>query len=54
MRRKKKFTSALSFVLSLLMAASSVQPVMATQAVSDVESVSGEAAAQAEGNEDIE
>ena len=52
MRRKKKFTNALSFVLSLLMAASSVQPVMATQAVSDVESVSGEAATQAEGNED--
>lgn len=52
MRRKKKFTSALSFVLSLLMAASSVQPVMAAQAVPDVESVSEEAAAQAEGNED--
>ena len=52
MRRKKKFTSALSFVLSLLMAASCVQPVMATQTVPDVESVSGEAAAQAEGNED--
>ena len=52
MRRKKKFTSALSFVLSLLMAASCVQPVMAAQAVPDVESVSGEAAAQAEGNED--
>ena len=52
MRRKKKFTSALSFVLSLLMAASCIQPVMATQAVPDVESVSGEAAAQAEGNED--
>ena len=52
MRRKKKFTSALSFVLSLLMAASCVQPVMAAQAVPGVESVSGEAAAQAEGNED--
>ena len=52
MRRKKKFTSALSFVLSLLMAASCIQPVMATQTVPDVESVSGEAAAQAEGNED--
>ena len=52
MRRKKKFTSALSFVLSLLMSFSCVQPVMATQAVPDVESVSGEAAAQAEGNED--
>ena len=52
MRRKKKFTSALSFVLSLLMAVSCVQPVMAAQAVPDVESVSGEAAAQAEGNED--
>ena len=52
MRRKKKFTNALSFVLSLLMSFSCVQPVMATQAVSDVESVSGEAAAQAEGNED--
>ena len=52
MRRKKKFTSALSFVLSLLMSFSCIQPVMATQAVPDVESVSGEAAAQAEGNED--
>ena len=52
MRRKKKFTSALSFVLSLLMSFSCVQPVMAAQAVPDVESVSGEAAAQAEGNED--
>ena len=52
MRRKKKFTSALSFVLSLLMSFSCVQPVMATQTVPDVESVSGEAAAQAEGNED--
>jgi len=52
MRRKKKFTSALSFVLSLLMSFSCIQPVMAAQTVSDVESVSGEAAAQAEGNED--
>ena len=52
MRRKKKFTSALSFVLSLLMAASCIQPVMAAQTVPDVESVSGEAAAQAEENED--
>lgn len=52
MRRKKKFTSALSFVLSLLVAVSCIQPVMAAQAVPDVESVSGEAAAQAEGNED--
>ena len=52
MRRKKKFTSALSFVLSLLMAVSCVQPVMAAQAVPDVESVSEGAAAQAEGNED--
>ena len=52
MRRKKKFTNALSFVLSLLMSFSCIQPVMATQAVPDVESVSGEAAAQAEGNED--
>ena len=52
MRRKKKFTSALSFVLSLLMAASCVQPVMATQTVPDVESVSEGAAAQAEGNKD--
>ena len=52
MRRKKKFTSALSFVLSLLMSFSCIQPVMATQTVPDVESVSGEAAAQAEGNED--
>lgn len=52
MRKKKKFTSALSFVLSLLMAVSCVQPVMATQAVSDVESVSEGAAAQAEENED--
>ena len=52
MRRKKKFTSALSFVLSLLMSFSCIQPVMATQAVPNVESVSGEAAAQAEGNED--
>ena len=52
MRRKKKFTSALSFVLSLLMAVSCIQPVMATQTVPDVESVSGEAATQAEGNED--
>ena len=52
MRRKKKFTSALSLVLSLLMAVSCIQPVMAAQTVSDVESVSGEAAAQAEGNED--
>ena len=52
MRRKKKFTSALSFVLSLLMSFSCIQPVMAAQAVPDVESVSGEAAAQAEGNED--
>ena len=52
MRRKKKFTSALSFVLSLLMSFSCIQPVMATQAVPDVESVSEEAAAQAEENED--
>ena len=52
MRRKKKFTSALSFVLSLLMAVSCIQPVMAAQAVPDVESVSEEAAAQAEENED--
>ena len=52
MRRKKKFTSALSLALSLLMSFSCIQPVMATQAVPDVESVSGEAAAQAEGNED--
>ena len=52
MRRKKKFTSALSFVLSLLMAVSCIQPVMAAQAVPDVESVSEGAAAQAEGNED--
>ena len=52
MRRKKKFTGALSFVLSLLMSFSCIQPVMATQAVPNVESVSGEAAAQAEGNED--
>ena len=52
MRRKKKFTSALSFVLSLLMSFSCIQPVMATQTVPDVESVSGEAATQAEGNED--
>ena len=52
MRRKKKFTSALSFVLSLLMSFSCIQPVMATQAVPDVESVSEEAAAQAEKNED--
>ena len=52
MRRKKKFTSALSFVLSLLMAVSCIQPVMATQTVPDVESVSEEAAAQAEENED--
>ena len=52
MRRKKKFTSALSFVLSLLMSFSCIQPVMAAQTVPDVESVSGEAAAQAEGNED--
>ena len=52
MRRKKKFTSALSFVLSILMSFSCIQPVMAAQAVPDVESVSGEAAAQAEGNED--
>ena len=52
MRRKKKFTSALSFVLSLLMSFSCIQPVMAAQAVPDVESVSGEAAAQAEENED--
>lgn len=52
MRRKKKFTSALSFVLSLLMSFSCVQPVMAAQTVSDVESVSEGAATQAEGNED--
>ena len=52
MRRKKKFTSALSFVLSLLVAVSCIQPVMAAQAVPDVESVSEEAAAQAEENED--
>ena len=52
MRRKKKFTSALSFVLSLLMAVSCIQPVMAAQAVPDVESVSEGAAAQAEENED--
>ena len=52
MRRKKKFTNALSLVLSLLMSFSCIQPVMATQAVPDVESVSGDAAAQAEGNED--
>ena len=52
MRRKKKFTSALSFVLSLLMSFSCIQPVMATQAVPDVESVSEGAATQAEGNED--
>ena len=52
MRRKKKFTSALSLVLSLLMSFSCIQPVMATQAVPDVESVSEEAATQAEGNED--
>ena len=52
MRRKKKFTSALSFVLSLLMAASCVQPVMATQTVPGVESVSEGAATQAEENED--
>ena len=52
MRRKKKFTSALSFVLSLLMSVSCIQPVMAAQAVPDVESVSEGAAAQAEGNED--
>ena len=52
MRRKKKFTSALSFVLSLLMSFSCIQPVMATQAVPDVESVSEEAAVQAEENED--
>ena len=52
MRRKKKFTSALSFVLSLLMSFSCIQPVMAAQAVPDVESVSEEAAAQAEENED--
>ena len=52
MRRKKKFTSALSFVLSLLMSFSCIQPVMAAQTVPDVESVSGEAAAQAEENED--
>ena len=52
MRRKKKFTSALSFVLSLLMSFSCIQPVMATQTVPDVESVSGEAATQAEENED--
>ena len=52
MRRKKKFTSALSFVLSLLMSFSCIQPVMAAQAVPDVQSVSEEAAAQAEENED--
>ena len=52
MRRKKKFTSALSLVLSLLMSFSCIQPVMAAQTVPDVESVSGEAATQAEGNED--
>ena len=52
MRRKKKFTSALSLALSLLMSFSCIQPVMATQAVPDVESVSGEAATQAEENED--
>ena len=48
MRRKKKFTSALSFVLSLLMSFSCIQPVMATQTVPDVESVSEEAATQEE------
>ena len=52
MRRKKKFTNALSFVLSLLMAVSCIQPVMAAQTVPNVESVSEGAAAQAEENED--
>lgn len=52
MRRKKKFTSTLSFVLSLLMSFSCIQPVMAAQAVSDVESVPDGAATQAEGNVD--
>ena len=35
MRRKKKFTSALSLALSLLMSLSCIQPVMAMQAVPD-------------------
>ena len=48
MRRKKKFTSVLSLVLSLLMAVSCIQPVMATQADPNVESVSEEATTQAE------
>ena len=52
MRRKKKFTNALSFVLSLLMAVSCIQPVMAAQTVPDVESVSEEAATQ--GVSDVE
>ena len=52
MRRKKKFTGALSLALSLLMSFSCIQPVMAAQAVPDVGSVSKEAAAQERENED--
>ncbi|MBR9947959.1 BspA family leucine-rich repeat surface protein [Clostridiaceae bacterium Marseille-Q4145] len=52
MRRKKKFTSVLSLALSLLMVVSCIQPVnaMATQADSNVESVSEEATTQADSN----
>ena len=52
MRRKKKFTGALSLALSLLMSFSCIQPVMAAQAVPDVGSVSKEVAAQERENED--
>ena len=48
MRRKKKFKSVLSLALSLLMAVSYIQPVMATQAVPDAGYVSEGAATQAE------
>ena len=48
MRRKKKFTSVLSLALSLLMAVSCIQPVMATQADPNVEFVSEEATTQEE------
>ena len=48
MRRKKKFTSALSLALSLLMSLSCIQPVMAMQAVPDTGYVSEGAATQAE------
>ena len=51
MRRKKKFTSALSLALSLLMSLSCIQPVMAMQAVPDAGYVSEGAATQAEGKQ---